>query len=126
MLTFATRFGAVRSPKSIDKSKKVIDCWSKSRFEVQNCVTVENLQILVQKHCACRQLYVCEFGAPKKVSNTIGLLFDFTFYVLLWVCVCAKSVAGGAVVASSSGALRLFVTVGSRTNGAPPYVPIYQ
>ena len=26
----------------MEKSEKVIDCWSKSRFEVQNCVTVKH------------------------------------------------------------------------------------
>ena len=40
MLCFVTRFEAVWSPKSIENSEKVIDCWSKSSFEVQNCVTV--------------------------------------------------------------------------------------
>ena len=81
MLCFATRVGAVRSPKRIENSEKVLDCWSKSSFEVQNCVTVNNSADFSEKPCAQRQLYVCEFGAPKKVSKTIGLLCHFTFYV---------------------------------------------
>ena len=39
------------------------------------------LHILLKKHCACQQKYVCEFLAPKKVSKTVGLLCHFTFYV---------------------------------------------
>ena len=49
MLCFVTRFEAVWSPQSIGKNEKVIDCWSKSSFEVQNCVTVENSTDFIEK-----------------------------------------------------------------------------
>ena len=49
MFCCVPRFEAVWSPKSIENNEKVIDCWSKSSFEVQNCVTVNNSADLIEK-----------------------------------------------------------------------------
>ena len=84
MLCFATRFEAVWNPKSNENSEKVRDCWSKSSFEVQNCVTVNNSVYFIEKALRLSTTLRLRFGSAKKSKQNHWTVVLFHILCTFW------------------------------------------